>query len=246
MTHRRTITRVAAVAATALVATAPIAGAHVSVDPGEATKGGFATLAFRVPNERDDASTVEVQVNLPTDTPLTSVRVQPTPGWEYEVGRTELDQPIENGDEEITEVVETITWTGGEIGVDEFEEFHVSVGRLPEDADHMLFPTVQIYDSGEEVRWIEDPTGGTEPESPAPMLTLVDPEDEADGSGGGADDAGAEADSEVALPVGGEEDDDGTATGLAIAAIVVGGLGLIVGGIALTRTRSSGTASGAG
>lgn len=241
MTHRRTITRVAAVAAAAVVATAPMAGAHVTVDPGEATKGGFATLAFRVPNERDDASTIEVQVNLPTDTPLTSVRVRPTPGWEYEIGRTQLDQPIESGDEEITEVAETITFTGGEIAPDEFEEFHVSVGRLPEDADHMLFPTVQVYDSGEEVRWIEDPTGGTEPESPAPMLTLVDPEDEPDGPGGGGDDEGAEADGEVALPVGGEEDDDGAATGLGITGIVVGGLGLIVGGIALARTRSSGT-----
>src|SRR5690606_32112807 len=141
---------------------------------------------------------------------------------------TQLDEPIQGGDQEVTEVVETITFTGGEIAPDEFEEFHVSVGRLPEDVDHMLFPAVQVYDSGEEVRWIEDPTGGTEPEHPAPMLTLVDAEEEGEGSGGAADDDGAEANSEVALPVGSEEDDDGAATGLGIAGIVVGALGLVV------------------
>jgi uncharacterized protein YcnI len=61
------LTRAVAVAGIAIVATAPLAAAHVTVNPGEAPKGGFAKLAFRVPNERDDAGTTAVEVNLPED-----------------------------------------------------------------------------------------------------------------------------------------------------------------------------------
>ena len=56
--------------------------AHVSVQPqGEAAKGGYATINFKVPNERDNASTTKLEVNFPTDHPLASVMPQPVPGW---------------------------------------------------------------------------------------------------------------------------------------------------------------------
>lgn len=46
------------------------ASAHVSVQPqGPAAKGGYATVNFKVPNERDDASTVKLEVSFPTDHP---------------------------------------------------------------------------------------------------------------------------------------------------------------------------------
>jgi len=235
--HRRT-TRVAAVAALAIVVAAPMAGAHVTVDPGEAPKGGFATLSFRVPNERDDANTTELEVNFPTDTPLSSVRVQPKSGWDYEIERTELDEPIERFGEEVTEVVSKITWTGGAIGSDEFDQFHVSVGPLPEDADQILFPAIQTYDSGEAVRWIEGPADdGSEPENPAPLLRLVDPEDDT-GSGGSGDPATPGDDAgELSVENVATQDDVDGATTLGIVGIVVGVLGLAAGGYALVRRR---------
>ena len=44
--------------ATVLLAAGP-AFAHVTVQPGQAEKGGYSTVAFKVPNERDDARDVQ-------------------------------------------------------------------------------------------------------------------------------------------------------------------------------------------
>jgi uncharacterized protein YcnI len=141
--RHRLVTRAAAVAAVALVVAAPMAAAHVTVNPGEAPKGGYAALTFRVPTERDDANTTKLEVTFPTDTPIANVRVQPKPGWRYSIERTTLDEPIDNHGEEVTEVVSKITWTGGEIGPTEFDEFGVSVGPLPTDVEQILFPSLQ-------------------------------------------------------------------------------------------------------
>ena len=82
-----------------------------------------------------------------------------------------LDEPVDAFGQEVTEVVDTVTWTGGEIGAGEFDTFSLSVGPLPEDVDELAFPAIQTYSSGEEVAWIEPtPEGGEEPERPAPVL----------------------------------------------------------------------------
>ena len=47
--------------AVAAILTLPgIAQAHVTVQPSSAEGGGFSVVAFRVPNERDDASTTQL------------------------------------------------------------------------------------------------------------------------------------------------------------------------------------------
>ena len=156
-----------------------MAAAHVTVNPGEATKGGFAALAFRVPNERPDSGTTSLEVNIPEDTPIASISVKPTPGWTYAVERRTAGRALDMHGRQVTEVVSKITWTGGTINPGEFQEFEISAGPLPEDVDQILFPTIQTYASGEVVRWIDEPLeSGEEPEHPAPLLTLVDGEDE--------------------------------------------------------------------
>lgn len=242
----RRLTRALGVAGLAIVVVAPIADAHVTVNPGEAPKGGFAKLAFRVPNERDDAGTTAIEVNLPEDHPIANVSVRPKDGWTYQVERRTLDQPLEGEGDEITEVVSKITWTGGVIQPGEFDEFEVSMGPLPEDTDQILFPTLQIYQSGPDpvVRWIDEPLpSGEEPERPAPLLTLVDAEDEHGGSG---DEAEPAADGEPPADSGGvtvenaaTQDDVDSANLLGIIGIVVGALGLLAGGLALFRRRSA-------
>ena len=152
------------------------AGAHVTI-PEPAVKGGFSTVTLKVPNERPDASTVKIEVKLPESHPLTFVSVQPKPGWTVETTTRTLDEPVEAFGEEVTEVVDTVTWTGGEIGPGEFDTFALSAGVLPDDVDQLVFPTIQTYNGpdAEEVAWIEEATEGEEePEHPAPVLTLVD------------------------------------------------------------------------
>ncbi|MEU1166226.1 DUF1775 domain-containing protein [Streptomyces sp. NPDC005921] len=54
-------------------------------------------------------------------------------------------------------------------GVD--AEHSIKVKQLP-NARELVFKTVETYSDGEISRWIELPTGGKEPEQPAPVLKL--------------------------------------------------------------------------
>jgi uncharacterized protein YcnI len=163
-----------------LLAAGP-AVAHVTVNPDEAEQGGFTKLAFSTPNERDNASTVKLEVILPTDHPLAFVSVQPHPGWSYTVQRRTLAEPIEVFGSQVTEVVSSVTFSADSpatsIGPGEFDEFNLSVGPLPE-VDQIVFKAIQTYSSAEVVRWVEQAVGHAEPEHPAPVLHLVPPQSE--------------------------------------------------------------------
>ncbi|PZG02364.1 hypothetical protein C1J01_47390, partial [Nonomuraea aridisoli] len=155
----------AAVLAAVLVAVLPaVAFAHVTVTPDTLTQGGYAALTFRVPNERDDASTTKIQVQLPPEAPLASVSVKPHPGWTYEITEARPATPVEAHGAEVTEVVSTITWTADEdsaIKPGEYDEFSISAGPVPQ-TGQLVFKTLQHYSDGEVVRWIQDPAPGAE------------------------------------------------------------------------------------
>jgi uncharacterized protein YcnI len=211
------------------------AAAHVTVNPREATQGGYTKLTFRVPNERDNASTVKVEVNIPPETAIASVSVRPVPGWAAVVERSTLPTPLESDDGPITEAVSKITWTaaaGAAVQPGQFQEFDVSAGPLPE-VDRIVFKALQTYSNGEIVRWIEEPpaAGGDEPEHPAPVLTLTKQADTADG----AEAANANAD----LASGSDDSDTqtGWALALGLAGLIVGLAALALGGVAWRRTR---------
>ncbi|MDI3402690.1 YcnI family protein [Streptomyces sp. B-S-A6] len=234
---------VGAVAASAVFVFSAPAFAHVSVEPtGEAAKGGYATVNFKVPNERDNASTTKLEVNFPTDHPLASVMPQPVDGWDVKVTKSKLDKPIEMHGEKIAEAVSKVTWTADDKGIEPgtFQQFPVSLGALPEDADQVVFKALQTYSNDEVVRWIEEPQkGAPEPESPAPVLELAAA---ADGHGGAAsaekasDDAGSEA---GAAEQAAADSSDGLARGLGVAGILVGAAGVAFGLLAGRRRGES-------
>lgn len=217
------------------------AAAHVSADPEEAEKGGTAQFAFRVPNERDDASTVRVKVSLPEDQPLSSVRTAPVPGWHAELEEVRLPEPVEVAGSQVTEAVRSITWTANEgagIRPDQFQEFRVSLGTLPTDTDQLVLPTAQAYDSGEVVNWdTPQEEGGPEPEHPAPALQLTEGDDQHGHSHGSDQAAPTPPDGEQAAEQ--AATDDTTARALGGAGLLVGALGLGIGLGALLRSRRS-------
>jgi uncharacterized protein YcnI len=204
--------------------------AHVTIDPPEATRGRFARLAFRVPTERDDATTTRFSVQLPAEHPVRFVSVRPHPGWDYQVETTPLDRPIPGGHDEITEAVSSITWTGGEIAPGEFDEFVVSLGPLPVDTDQLQFPSVQTYDDGEVVRYGGDGADERDDHHPTPAVTLV------------ADDAGTRAHrtAKTANTAGNNTAGDkavDSARRLAATSLVIATIGLSAAAIALARSR---------
>jgi uncharacterized protein YcnI len=125
--------------------------AHVSVLPESSRPGQTADLTFRVPNERDDAATVQVDVFLPPGVPA---KVQPHPGWTA------------------TRVGDEVRWAadaGTSIGPGRTEDFKVRLGPLPEQP-RIVFKSLQHYADGQIVRWIQD--SGPDDERPAAILDL--------------------------------------------------------------------------
>ncbi|MGV9779676.1 YcnI family copper-binding membrane protein, partial [Streptosporangium sp. NPDC003464] len=224
---RRTVAVAAGVTALTLGLALP-ALAHVTVNPGSAVQGGFTKVAFRVPNERDDASTSKVEVAFPTDHPLAFVSVKPLPGWEVKVTEGKLPKPVTTEYGEITEAVTKVTWSGGKIEPGQFQEFEVSMGALPKDTDHLVFPATQTYTGGEVVKWADEPKAdGSEPERPAPVLKLTPASAEGDGHGAVSASPSAAASATGAAPsvapaaaAGSADSSDGTAR-------LLGGVGLL-------------------
>ncbi|MEU6984031.1 YcnI family protein [Streptomyces sp. NPDC046324] len=175
------------IALSSVVLLSGTAFAHVGVQPqGEAAKGGYATVNVKVPNERDNASTIKVEVNFPADHPLASVMPQPVPGWKSEVTKSKLAKPLELHGKTINEAVTKVTWTadGSKIGPGQFQQFPLSLGQLPENTDQLVIKAIQTYDNDEVVRWIEEAKDGAEPQYPAPVLKLSAASDDHHGGGG--------------------------------------------------------------
>lgn len=254
------ITAAAAVAGASVVLMATPSFAHVSVQAeGQAAQGGYATVDFKVPNERDNASTTKVEINLPADHPLASVMTEPVPGWQAEVTRSKLDKPLELHGKQITEAVTKVTWTADGKGIEPgtFQKFPLSIGVLPEDTDQLAFKAIQMYSNKEVVRWIEVPQEGQEePEKPAPVLQLS-PAAAEDGqhdsksaaSSASGDQAGASADASDGSAgstsgrqaAASSDSSDTTARALGIIGIVVGVAGLGFGVLAGRRRGNAGS-----
>jgi uncharacterized protein YcnI len=244
-TTRRRALRVGTVlgvATTIALATAAPAFAHVTAQPGTAEQGSYSVVAFRVPNESDTAGTIKLELNLPADHPINSVRTTPIPGWTATTTKAPLNPPVTTDHGTLTEAVSTVTWTadpGMRIEPGQYVDFPLSLGPLPTDTDRLVIPAVQTYDDGEVVRWDQPPsTDGSEPEQPAPVITLTPATDEQPGHMA-APAAGAPA---AGAPTSGT---DTTARWLGGAGLLIGALGLGVGIGALlgSRRRAGGTQS---
>jgi len=233
-----------AAAAAALLLAPAAAQAHVTIQPDTAPAGGFTRLDVRVPNERDDAGTTKVDVQLPPG--FIAASYEPVPGWKVKVTRSKADKPIDTGEGLQSDTqVSRITWTGdGKQGIvrpGEFQDFGLSL-KMPEGeaGDKLTFKALQTYDDGQVVRWI----GPEDADEPAPIVTL-----EAGSAGGGhgapAASAGGGSD-QLAAPASApaastSSDDDGGSNTLSIVAIALGALALIaaLGALAAARRGAS-------
>jgi uncharacterized protein len=224
--RRRTL---GAAVAVAFLAVATDASAHVTVNPKQAPAEAFTVLAVRVPNERDSASTVKVEVQMPPG--VVGVSYEPTPGWSTKVVKARLDQPVQTPDGPITEAVSTVTWTGdgsdaGKIGPGQFRDFPISLQIPGRPGDVLTFKALQTYSNGEVVRWIGSPSS----DEPAPTVTVTATTSQASAAPSAPPPAAADA-------------DDGSSDTLAVVALIVGALGLLAAIVALATRRRSTTAA---
>lgn len=229
------------VLAVALVAPAA-ARAHISVNPNTVPAGAFATLDVRVPGEQEGAHVTKLDMLLPPG--FTSVAYQNVPGWNVAEVQKRLAKPIQTDDGPVSQEVSQIIWTWrgplGRVDNGQFIDFPLSVAIPGNAAGKVLkFKAVQYYSNGQVVRWIESSL-----DDPNPAATI-----NVTAKGGLIEDvAGAEAGPEpgqtgagaASTPVRQATATGGGSNGLAIAALIVGALGLTAGLWAILSTRRAG------
>ena len=208
-------------AAAALLLVPAAAQAHVLVVPDTAPQGAEMRLDIRVPNERDDAATTKVDVELPPG--FAEASVQPVAGWSVKITRVKLNPPVQTDDGPITEGVGRITWTAKSqadgIPVGGFQDFGLEVLVPGKAGSTLTFKTLQTYSNGTIVRWI----GAKDSDTPAPTLKVTA--------------ATGEASATPAATPAAASSSDGSSNGLAVAALIVGALGLIAGVAGLAAAR---------
>lgn len=229
----RTLTRVTTLAAlttAALLTAATSAFAHVTVHSDNAVAGATdATITFRVPNEEANAQTTGIQVIFPTGHPLISVLIKQHPGWTADVQTTKLPSPVPTDDGPVTDAVSQITWTGGAITGDNYDDFDITAGQLPKDATDLAFKAIQTYSNHDVVRWIDIPApGGPQPDHPAPILHLTPAANQDTSTGAGPS---------VSATTHSSTQSQSTTRGLSIAALIIAVLAALLATGGLLRKR---------
>ncbi len=230
MTRNRTVVVATTIAALALPAAAQ---AHVTLQPSSAPAGAFMKLDVRVPTELDNASTSKVDVRFPAG--FAAARYQAVPGWKVRVITKKLATPIQTDDGPITEGIDRMVWTrtssAGGIRPGQFQDFPISVQIPGKAGDKLTFKALQTYSNGEVVRWIGAPGADT----PAPQVTVTAASAQGAAAARGTH-AGTGANGGGTAQAAATSHDDG-ANGLTIAALAIGVLGFVFGGVALASTR---------
>ena len=111
-TSLRRVAGVAMVSGVVAIATSPSAVAHIDAKLDGAGPGGFGVITLGVPTEAGKPATTKVEVRIPDETPMRTVRPQPVAGWNVEVVKRKIDPPLYKDDgTPVTEVVGSVIWT---------------------------------------------------------------------------------------------------------------------------------------
>jgi uncharacterized protein len=224
--------RIAAFAVAAGALAVPAAAqAHVTVQPTSVPAGAETVLSVRVPNERDDAATVKVDVKLPPG--FVSASWEAVPGWSVRAVKQKLSKPVQTDDGPIDEQVGEIVWTAADrkagIQPGEFRDFPLSVVIPGKAGQTLTFKALQTYSNGSVVRWIGAPGA----DEPAPRVELTS------ATSAAADPGTRRRANPQPAPAAAASSDSGSSDTLSIVALIVGVVGLLVAGVAVAMARGS-------
>lgn len=232
---RRAISASGAIAGTAALMMAGAAGAsaHVSISPDKTTANSYALLTFGVPHGCDTSGTTKVTITLPEE--LNDAQPTVNPSWTVERVEEQLASPKKLADgATITKRTSKIVYTAKTPLDPELRDALVLSVKLPDTPGATLyFPTLQNCQVGQ-TDWAEIPKDGQDAhslEAPAPSVTISEGSPQASGAHGGEQNASAAT---VATETGAA---DLGAEARSWAGLAAGAGGLVLGGIAFTRSR---------
>ena len=116
------------------------------------TAGDYETLTVSAPTEKE-IPTTKIRVEVPEGFLLSGV--QPVPGWEHAF-------------QEDGGVVRAVTFSGGEIRPQEFQQFLLQA-QAPEQPGEYPWKAFQTYEDGSVVEWV----GAPDSEEPASVIEVV-------------------------------------------------------------------------
>jgi hypothetical protein len=153
---------------------ASAASAHVTLERREATAGRSYKAILTVPHGCGTSPTTGIRVAIPEG--VFSVKPQPKPGWQLATTSGAYSRAYTNHGRELRAGVTEITWSGGSLPNEHYDEF-VFVAQIDASlagAGQVHFPVVQTCANGE-TRWdqVQSPGASARLERPAPALRIV-------------------------------------------------------------------------
>ncbi|WP_395728993.1 YcnI family protein [Nakamurella sp.] len=244
---RRSGARAAVIAAGVAALTlggALAASAHVTVIPDTTAAGSYALLTFGVPHGCAGSSTTKVAIKIPEQ--INAVTPTVNPNWDVQKVMVPLDPAItDSHGNQITQRVDQVVYTAKTPLPDGYRDAMVLSLQVPDAVGQTLsFPTIQTCEVGE-TAWIEPTVAGQdEPDHPAPAFEVTAAAAGGDDDHAAATTTAAAAGGATAAPTSSAEvaatassSESSAPSWVAIAGLVAGVLGLIVGGLALARSR---------
>jgi uncharacterized protein YcnI len=234
-----------ALAAGALLAlAAPLsASAHVSVGPSSAPAGSATVVTFAIGHGCAGSATTSVAISIPEN--VASVEPTANPNWAVAVvPRGAGAGPEEENEGAESSGVTAVVYTAKEPLPDGIRDTFALNVRLPEDAagTTLAFPILQTCVEGENA-WNQTAVDdGSEPEHPAPTLTVTEATTGAHDHNGAGDVSAAAAaaagqDAAGAASSGG----DSLARLLGVGGLAVGVVGVVLGVAARRATSATGS-----
>ncbi|HTN61657.1 MAG TPA: YcnI family protein [Devosia sp.] len=159
-----------AASAAALLALCSPALAHIVLQVKEAQVGAAYRAVLVVGHGCGEEATTGLRVQVPDG--FFNVKPLPKAGWDIATVTGPYETPFLNHGTEIAEGVKEITWSGGSLPNDFFDEFTFrgTFGTELEEGSTFYFPVIQTCGTLEDA-WI-DQSGDDDVEFPAPSVTL--------------------------------------------------------------------------
>lgn len=127
--------RIAALAASSLMLLSP-AFAHATLTPAEGTNGATVKVAIAIPHGCDGAPTDTVTVRLPEG--FVSAKPMVKAGWTVEIVKGDYQKSYEVHGKPVTSGALQVTWAGGAVPDDQFDEFVIQGSLQGFDAETSL------------------------------------------------------------------------------------------------------------
>ncbi|KKB13227.1 signal peptide protein [Devosia geojensis] len=156
-----------------LVHFAPQAHAHAGIAPAEVANGTTVRAVITIPHGCDGLATDTVVVDLPEG--FVNAKPMVKPGWQIATETGAYAKTYDDHGTPVTEGVLRVTWSGGALPDDQFDEFVVRGALQGFETETALPFTVTQHCGDEAIAWEEIAEAGTDPHSlerPAPVITV--------------------------------------------------------------------------